>query len=80
MILFKGKKFKDYVDFFQYLIYKEEEVKPIYFPHNNYFYLRRLLEDKFNKKLSIRQIQRLVAEELRLKTITLYEKDRSTTT
>lgn len=73
MILFKGKKFKDYVDFFQYLSYKEETIKPAYFPHNNYFYIRRLLEDKFNKRLSIREIQRLVAEELRLKTITLYE-------
>lgn len=72
MILFKGKKFKDYVDFFVFCCKEDIPIKDTWFPHTYIFNVRRAIQDKFGLVLSIREVQQLINQELALKTITMF--------
>lgn len=72
MILFKGKKFSNYIDFQDYLIRNDEIIHEGYFEHSDFFYIRSLINENFNKQFSVKQIKQLIKEELALKTITRY--------
>lgn len=74
MISYKNKQYKDYLELFISFVQKDEYFNYHIFPHSQYFYIRALLQREFpNKKFTIRQIREIIAEELRLKTITLKE-------
>lgn len=78
MIIYGEHKFKDYVDFFYWLVKKQDDdIEYKLFPHHTWFYIRAAIEQRTGKRLTIKKIKQLIKEELALKTITLYEKEDS---
>jgi hypothetical protein len=74
MVIYKNIKFSDYVDLWSFLVYKEENLSvnmERMFPHSSIFYMRAHLEEKFQRKFTVMEIKKLIAEELALKNINL---------
>ncbi len=73
MIQYKDITFPDYVDLMYYIIRKDNDLDPRLFPSHTTFFVRAALQDRFNKKFALKEVKRLLAEELALGYITLLD-------
>ena len=71
MISYKNIQFKNYIELLDYMI-RNESVNIRAFPHSKFFYIRYHLQEKFNRRFTIKKVKELIAEELALKTIKLF--------
>lgn len=77
MIVYAEKRFKGYLEFFYYLINRDNDnIQERLFEYSYIWYCRAALEHKFNRRFTLQQTKQLIKQELALKTITLKnEKD-----
>jgi hypothetical protein len=64
-------KFKNYINLLDYMIHRGS-VNEKAFPHSKFFYIRYHLQEKFNRRFTIKAVKQLITEELALKNITLF--------
>lgn len=76
-ISYKEKVFPDYIDLMYYIIRNENEIDPRLFPNHFVYFIKYHLQEKFNKRFTLKEVSKLLAEELALGTITLYIENES---
>ena len=69
---YKENTFKDYIELLDYMIRVEERVNENLFPGSNIFYIRYHLQEKFNRRFTIKEVKQLITEELASHHITLF--------
>jgi hypothetical protein len=69
---YKENTFRDYIELLDYMIRVEEHVNEKLFPGSNIFHIRYHLQEKFNRRFTIKAVKQLITEELALKNITLF--------
>jgi len=76
-IKYKEKIFSDYVELMYHIIRSDNEIDPRLFPNHFVYFVRYALQEKFNKKFTLKEVSKLLAAELALGTITLYDEKES---
>ena len=64
-------KFKNYIDLLDHMI-RIGSVNEKLFPHSKFFYIRYHLQEKFNRRFTIKEVKQLITEELASHHITLF--------
>ncbi len=62
MILFKDKKFSNYIDLLYFLIDHNMKVRTDYFPNSNLYYCKVALENKFKRKFKLKEVRELIKD------------------
>lgn len=70
MIRYNNNTYTDYLDLMYFLIRNNNELDHKLFPHSSIYFIRYHLQEKFNRKFSLKEVKKLLAEELALGTIT----------
>ncbi len=62
MILFKEKKYSNYIDILYMLVRENKKIDTNYFPYSYLFYCRAALENKFKRKFKLKEVKELIKD------------------